>query len=560
MPAYEVTLLGGFEVRVDGRPIPVEAWRHTRAAELVKILALADGNRLHREHVIDLLWPELDPAAGAANLRKAVHFARTTLGAAQAIDSQGGLLRLCPGTSLSVDAQAFEVAARCGRITALDVYRGDLLPEDRYAAWAAEPRERLRARYVALLKSARQWERVLQVDPADEEAHRALMRRALDAGDRATVVRQFQRLRDQLRADLGVGPDAASVALYERAVAAGTGVPAADEHIPALLARGLIQLNTGELAAAETTAQQARSMAIDAGLGRETGEASALLGTIANLRGQWKQRFRGEFSAAVQQPATVADYTLDAHLCLAESCLHGPNGYREMADYARELLAIADNAGSVRGRALAELLLGQVELFSGRLPAAHRLLTSAVRGYQRSGARSGAVLATHRLAEVALAAGRRAEAGWLLRRGARLADGCWLEPHLTVRIHGTLVAAAPTPAAAVRRVEQADDVLSRRNVCAPCSMGFRIAAVTAYARAGRLDQARRRLHTAEQLAGIWPAGSWHAAVWEARAELRLAEGDVTRAAALFDEAADQFAEVGRPVDRDRCRAVARRVR
>src|SRR3979411_1255638 len=50
------------------------------------------GTSLPRENVIDLLWPDFSPAAGAANLRKAVHYARAALGAAPAIGSHGGML------------------------------------------------------------------------------------------------------------------------------------------------------------------------------------------------------------------------------------------------------------------------------------------------------------------------------------------------------------------------------------------------------------------------------------------------------------------------------------
>ena len=96
VPSYEIGLLGRFVVRVDGQPVPDGAWRHKRAAELVKILALAEPHRLHCEQVMDLLWPELAPGAAAANLRKAIHFARASLGAAPAINRSGGMLELCP--------------------------------------------------------------------------------------------------------------------------------------------------------------------------------------------------------------------------------------------------------------------------------------------------------------------------------------------------------------------------------------------------------------------------------------------------------------------------------
>jgi DNA-binding SARP family transcriptional activator len=54
-----IRLLGGFEVVVDGRPVPARSWRRRAAAALVKLLALQDTRRLHREQVIDALWPDL---------------------------------------------------------------------------------------------------------------------------------------------------------------------------------------------------------------------------------------------------------------------------------------------------------------------------------------------------------------------------------------------------------------------------------------------------------------------------------------------------------------------
>ncbi len=557
MTAYEIALLGQFAVRVDGEPVPDSAWRHTRAAGLVKILALAEGRKMHREQVMDLLWPDLPPAAAAANLRKAVHYARAALGTA-AITRRGAMIELCPGGEVHVDAQIFEIAARAGQPGALGTYHGDLLPEDLYAAWADEPRERLRVLYLRLLKHDDLWERVLETDPADEQAHRALMQRAVQDGDRQAAIRQFDRLCDRLRADLGAGPDRQTVQVYEQALAMeGAGAATAGERARALLANALLQLNAGELDQAEQTAERARALALDSGLGLETGKASAVLGIVANLRGQWQQRFRAEFAAALLLQASSAGYVLDAHMCLAEGCLYGPAGHEEFADYARELLATARQAGSANGQALAELLLGEAEAVSGRLGLAYQLLASSVKLHEQAGATSRHAAAIHRLAQVALASGQRARATWLLQRGLTLADQSWLQPHLAVRIHGTLVAATASPQAAVRRVQHADRVLARHAVCQPCATGFEVAAATACAQAGHLDQARRRLQIAERLAGTWSAGTWHAAVWEARAELRQAEGDKDRAAALFTEAAEQFAQLGRPHDRDRCHAAAR---
>ena len=73
MAEIQIELLGGFRVAVGGRAIPDEGWRRRKTAALVKLLALAPRHRLHREQVMDVLWPELSPAAAAANLRKALH-------------------------------------------------------------------------------------------------------------------------------------------------------------------------------------------------------------------------------------------------------------------------------------------------------------------------------------------------------------------------------------------------------------------------------------------------------------------------------------------------------
>jgi DNA-binding SARP family transcriptional activator len=76
----EISLLGGFRVTVDGRTVGPDEWRNRRAADVVKLLALAPGHRMHREQLMDALWPSLGLEAGGANLRKAVHFARRALG------------------------------------------------------------------------------------------------------------------------------------------------------------------------------------------------------------------------------------------------------------------------------------------------------------------------------------------------------------------------------------------------------------------------------------------------------------------------------------------------
>jgi DNA-binding SARP family transcriptional activator/DNA-binding CsgD family transcriptional regulator len=162
LEAMRVWLLSGFRVSVGTRTIEAGEWRLRKAASLVKLLALAPGHRLHKEQAMDLLWPHPERRAASNNLRQVVHVARHTLAPTDGslyLASDSELLVLCPRGDLWVDADAFEVAATTARRAreaaayraAIDLYAGDLLPEDRYEAWAEDRREGLRQTYLALL-------------------------------------------------------------------------------------------------------------------------------------------------------------------------------------------------------------------------------------------------------------------------------------------------------------------------------------------------------------------------------------------------------------------------
>ena len=77
-------MLGGFRVSVGSRTVGEDGWRLRKAASLVKLLALDPRHRLHRERVMEWLWPGLDPKAAANNLRYALHVARRVLAPASA--------------------------------------------------------------------------------------------------------------------------------------------------------------------------------------------------------------------------------------------------------------------------------------------------------------------------------------------------------------------------------------------------------------------------------------------------------------------------------------------
>jgi DNA-binding SARP family transcriptional activator len=71
-----VKLLGTFTISVGSRTISQDEWRLRKAANLIKLLALAPAHHLHREQLMEALWPDLGTNAASNNLRRVLHSAR----------------------------------------------------------------------------------------------------------------------------------------------------------------------------------------------------------------------------------------------------------------------------------------------------------------------------------------------------------------------------------------------------------------------------------------------------------------------------------------------------
>ena len=240
-----IGLLGGFSVSVGDRKVAEGAWRLRKAASLMKLLALAPGHRLHRERAMDLLWPDLGLRAASNNLRQTLHVARRTLHpdpeiASRYLSAGGEQLVLCPHGQVWVDAVAFEEAVNTARRSkdpaayraAIELYSGELLPEDRYEEWAEGRRQELRQTFLSLLvelaglyqergaeedlaPAVQALQRVLAEEPTNEEAHVGLMRLYASSGRSGEALRQYGWLTEALFSGLGAEPSASTRSLRE---------------------------------------------------------------------------------------------------------------------------------------------------------------------------------------------------------------------------------------------------------------------------------------------------------------------------------------------------------
>lgn len=247
-----IRLFGTFEVSRDGIKITDAEWKTQKVRQLLKYLLLYRERALPQDTLIETLWPEGEPSAGASNLKTAVKTLRQALEPLQEgsrssfIVREGAVLRFSDAGRCWIDLDEYdmrftdahrdEVAGRTSdAMTALEqavaLYRGDLLEEDRYEDWAVLERERRRERHIEVLeslaalhaqrrdhrKAMETVQHVLALDRLRETAYRALIRYALARGDRPTAIRAYQTCERLLREELGVAPQSETRALYEQA-------------------------------------------------------------------------------------------------------------------------------------------------------------------------------------------------------------------------------------------------------------------------------------------------------------------------------------------------------
>jgi predicted ATPase/DNA-binding SARP family transcriptional activator len=237
-----VTMLGGFDVQIDETVVPAGVWRLHKARSLLKLLALAEGNRMHRDAIVEALWPDLAAVAGANNLHQALHAARRALAEAGAstdvLRLRDGVVALCPDGGLTTDVQDLEAAldkalAADAPYLLLDIATQSsqgLLPEDSYEDWAHPYQEHVAGlRRTAVLAAASHLiaqgraydaaaalEPLAETRPSDEEVHRALMLAYDAAGRRWDAVAVYESLRGRLDDEYAAAPDVQTTTLYRR--------------------------------------------------------------------------------------------------------------------------------------------------------------------------------------------------------------------------------------------------------------------------------------------------------------------------------------------------------
>ncbi len=251
-PFLDLRCFGKLTVFRNGQHISVSQFKRRRAVKLLKILLTNYGKPVHREMLIEMLWPTNQPPAAAKQLKVIVHDLRHVL--------QPELSRneRCSFITWSDDGYAFDVTfphrldsqeflslAQWGKRledkdekksalvayqSAATLYTSDFLEDERYSDWCSSEREFFHETFLTVLRQTAKlllqegdsegaiacYRRALRTDGTLEDVHRELMRQLAGSGRRNDALRQYQVCCEMLQKEFVSSPQVETVRLYRK--------------------------------------------------------------------------------------------------------------------------------------------------------------------------------------------------------------------------------------------------------------------------------------------------------------------------------------------------------
>ncbi|RME47991.1 MAG: hypothetical protein D6791_04485 [Chloroflexi bacterium] len=238
-PALQIRALGQAQVWLNGEQITKKQWDSATTKELFFYL-LAHPEGVRKDKILEVFWPEATPAKASSAFHSTNYRLRRALQNHNCILYKDGVYIINPDLSYWYDVEAFQALIEQAKsaesqeeraaiyLQAIELYRGDYL-EEFYSDWHYFQREELQRQYFEALASVAEYyresgraedalplyEKIVAVDPYQEEIHREIMRTYLELGQRAAAVKHYLELEAFLREDLDIDPMPETTALYE---------------------------------------------------------------------------------------------------------------------------------------------------------------------------------------------------------------------------------------------------------------------------------------------------------------------------------------------------------
>jgi LuxR family transcriptional regulator, maltose regulon positive regulatory protein len=260
IPRLYVQSLGGFQIVRGSRPMEETEWDRNRPKELLKAILSHGGLKVSKDTLMDDLWPNENPNRADKSFKTALQRLRKSLEPEMDLEFGSSYIRLqeafvsLDSERVQLDMDLFSGLLKKGEekekeggtraalslyAEAIEIYKGDFLPDDSFAPWADIKRVELRRKYVDLLHHvAKLYEtqgamkkaiafhgRAIEADPLLEESYQRLMVLYSTKGMQNEALRVYDTCKKALKKGLKSKPDPVTTALYNKILEKSAGQP-----------------------------------------------------------------------------------------------------------------------------------------------------------------------------------------------------------------------------------------------------------------------------------------------------------------------------------------------
>ena len=232
--------LGTFTANVNGREISAKDWGRDKTIQLIQFFITSRHRKgLHKEQIIDRLWPDIGMDGGNRDFKIAYHGVNKALEPnrksreeTQFVIRQG-LTYQINEDKIWIDSKAFDQAIKIANhfqqsdpdtaIEALELaaklYGGSYLPNRIFEDWSSLERERLQLLAINAMitlgelkldsnpeESIRLAQEALLIDSTWEEAYRLQMMAYRKKGNRPQVIKTYNTCKRVLEEEFGIEP------------------------------------------------------------------------------------------------------------------------------------------------------------------------------------------------------------------------------------------------------------------------------------------------------------------------------------------------------------------
>lgn len=236
----QVCILGDFTVVMDHQVIRSQQWPRERALQLFQFFLIHGLDQaLHREQIIDRLWPEESMEGGIQLFKVALHTISKTLEPGKPSRAPSGII-LRTGHSYRMSRQGLWIdsevmAGKIGEANAVlhsnpdtaasifeeavRMYAGPVLPDRIFEDWTSGYREHIQMLVLTALcnlsqlqlssnpsSSIQYAQRALLIDETWEDAYRLLINALIKSGNRPKAIEVYKRCERVLEEQYGISP------------------------------------------------------------------------------------------------------------------------------------------------------------------------------------------------------------------------------------------------------------------------------------------------------------------------------------------------------------------